>query len=154
MGEPRIRPPTAEEATDISSKRDLGLARIELENGAAPADVVRACDDLIDQEQIQREKLFKGLFLLFFRNPDDIIAEIGAAWGEQLVRAFGWRWRYAIREEEFERAVASPDDAFVVFPGNYLEPMLRPPYDDVTLMLMFNMIEARKLPDASAGAMM
>ena len=31
--------------------------------------------------------------------------------------------------------------------------MLRPPYDDVTLMLMFNMIEAGNLPEASAGAM-
>ncbi len=113
--------------------------------------MARAADALVDAEQVERQKLLKGLYLLFFRNADAIIEDVGAAWGEQLVRAFGWRWRYAAREEEFERAVTSPDDAFVVFPGNYLGQMLRPPYDDVTLMLMFNMIEAKKLPEASPG---
>jgi hypothetical protein len=31
--------------------------------------------------------------------------------------------------------------------------MLTPPYDDVTLMLMFNMIQAKELPEESAGAL-
>jgi hypothetical protein len=31
--------------------------------------------------------------------------------------------------------------------------MLRPPYADVTLMLMFNMIEAKNLPDVPADAL-
>jgi hypothetical protein len=153
MSEQRVRPPTAEETAEINGNRDRGLARLDAGNDASPADVARAADALVDQEQIQRQKLLKGLFLLMFRDPESIIGEIGAAWGEQLVRAFGWRWQYAIREKEFERAVTSPDQALVVFPNNYLGRMLRPPYDDVTLMLMFNMIQAKKLPAASAGAM-
>jgi hypothetical protein len=152
MSEQRARPPTTEETAEINVKRDRGLTRLGAGNAAAPADVARAADALVDQEQVQRQKLLKGLFLLMFRDPEAVIDEVGAAWGDQLVRAFGWSWQYAIREKEFERAVTSPDQAFVVFPNNYLGRMLRPPYDDVTLMLMFNMIEAKKLPGASAGA--
>jgi hypothetical protein len=118
-----------------------------------PSDVARAADALVDRNQIQRHKLVKGLFLPMFRDPEAVIDEMGAAWGDQLVRAFGWRWQYAIREEEFERAVASPDRAFVVFLNNYLGRMLRPPYDELTLMSMFNMIQAKELPEASAGGM-
>src|SRR5262249_62410248 len=110
-------------------------------------------DAFVDAQQAERSKYLKGLFLLMFRPPGGMIEEVGAAWGEQLVRACGWRWRYVTRDEEFERAVASPDQSVVVFPSNYLGRMLEPPYDDVTLMLMFNMIEAKSLPRASAGAL-
>ena len=153
MSEQRVRPPTAEETAEIKARRDRGLARLRVGNGATPVEVAQAADEVVDQEQIQRQKLFKGLFLLMFRDPEGIIDEIGATWGDQLVQALGWRWQYAIREKEFELAVTSPDRAFVVFPNNYLGRMLRPPYGDVTLMLMFNMIQAKKLPDGSAGAM-
>ena len=67
--------------------------------------------------------------------------------------AFGWRWQFVIRDKEFERAVTSPDQALVVFPSRYLGRMLEPPYEDVTLMLMFNKIEAKELPEVSAGAL-
>ena len=40
-----------------------------------------------------------------------------------------------------------------MFPTRYLGRMLEPPYDDVTLLLMFNMIEAQNLPEAPAGAL-
>ena len=30
--------------------------------------------------------------------------------------------------------------------------MLKPPFDDVTLMLIFNMIDAKKLPEVAADA--
>jgi hypothetical protein len=153
MSEQRVRPPTAEEMAQLSADRDRGLGRLVVGAEATPAEIVRAADELIDREQIQRQKLLKGLFLLLFRDPEEIIREVGAAWGEQLVRAFGWRWQFAVREKEFQSAVASPDHALVVFPNNYLGRMLRPPYDDVTLMLMFNMIEVGKLPEASAGAL-
>ena len=149
----RVRPPTAEEATDINAKRDLGLKRLGLPKEASPADVAQAADAFVDQQQAERSKYLKGLFLLMFRPPDGMIEEIGAAWGEQLVRAFGWQWQYAVRESEFERAVTPPDQRVVVFPSNYLGRMLKPPYDDVTLALMFNMVEAQKLPEVSAGAL-
>ena len=153
MTNQRLRPPTADETADIIAKRDLGLARLGLGAGATSSDIAEAADAFVDEQQIQREKKLKGLFLLMFKDPKTLIEEIGAAWGEQLVRAFGWRWQYVVREKEFERAVTSPDQAFVVFPTNYLGHMLRPPYGDVTLMLMFNMIEAKSLPESSAGAL-
>ena len=149
----RVRPPTAEETADICAKRDLGLRRLGRSPDAAPADVAEAADAFVDGQQAERSKYLKGLFLLMFRPPGAMIEEVGAAWGEQLVRAFGWQWRYVVRGEEFERAVASPDQSVVVFPTTYLGRMLEPPYDDVTLMLMFNMIEAKSLPEAAAGAL-
>jgi len=153
MSEPRVRSPTDWETADIRAKRDLGLKRLGLGTEAAPADVAQAADAFVDEQQAERSKYLKGLFLLMFRPPDGMIEEVGAAWGEQLVRAFGWQWQYAVREKEFERSVTSPEQAVVVFPSNYLSRMLKPPYDDVTLMLMFNMIEADKLPEAPPGAL-
>jgi hypothetical protein len=153
MSEQRVRPPTSEETVDISAKRDLGLERLGVRADATPADIAAAADAFVDEQQVERSKYLKGLFLLMFRPAEGMIEEVGAAWGDQLVRAFGWRWQYVVREKEFERAVTSPDETFVVFPSNYLGHMLMPPYGDVTLMLMFNMIEAKKLPDVPAGAL-
>ena len=153
MAKQQLRLPTDEEQADINAKRTLGQKRLGVGKEASPSDVAQAADEFVDAQQIERSKYFKGFYLLVFHNPQALINEIGAAWGEQLVRAFGWQWQYVIRESEFERAVVSPDKAFVVFPGNYLGRMLEPPYEDVTLMLMFNMIQAKKLPEVSAGAL-
>ena len=148
-----VRPLTSDEMANLNATLQRARSRLNISEASTPADVVRVTDALVDSEQIERQKLFKGLYLLFFRNPDSLIDETGAVWGEQLVQAFGWRWQYAVRKKEFERAVVSPDESFVVYPDNYVGRMLRPPYDDVTLMLMFNMIEAGKLPESEAGGM-
>ena len=153
MGDPRVRPPTSDEMADLNATLQRARSRLGISEATTPADAVSTTDAFIDSEQIERQKLLKGLYLLFFRNPDSLIDETGAVWGEQLVRAFGWRWQYAVREKEFERAVVSPEESFVVYPGNYIGRMLRPPYDHVTLMLMFNMIQAGKLPESEPGGM-
>ena len=153
MTRQNIRPPTDEERADIIAKRKLGLHRLGVDEEGSPADAAQAVDAFVDSQQVERSKYFKGFYLLVFHPPQDIIEEVGTVWGEQLVRAFGWQWQYVVREKQFERAVVSPDQAFVVFPGNYLGRMLEPPYEDITLMLMFNMIQAKKLPQVSAGAM-
>jgi len=153
MKKQRVRPPTDEENADINVKRNSGLKRLGITKDAAPADVAQAADEYVDAQQIDRSKYLKGFYLLVFHDPQGIIDEVGTAWGDQLVRAFGWKWQYIIGESDFERAVASPDNAFAVFPGNYLGNMLKPPFDDVTLMLMFNMIQAVKLPEIRAGAL-
>ena len=153
MSEQRVRPPTSEETADIAAKHDLGLKRLEVGKEATPAAVAEAADAFVDKEQVERSKYFKGFYLLVFRPPDAMIEEVGAAWGEQLVRAFGWRWQYVVRDKEPERAVTSPDQAVVVFPSTYLDRMLKPPYDDVTLMLMFNMIEANELAEVPSGTL-
>jgi hypothetical protein len=153
MAKQSARPPTDDEIADINAKRASGLKRLGVDGDASPAEVAQAADEYVDAQQVERSKYFKGFYLLVFHGPQNIIDEVGAAWGEQLVRAFGWQWQYVVRKSEFERAVASPDSAVVVFPGNYLDRMLTPPYDDVTLMLMFNMIQAKELPEESAGAL-
>jgi hypothetical protein len=153
MNDQTIRPPTAEETAEIKAKRTLGLNRLGVEKKAGPAEIAEAADAFVDSEQIERSKYFKGFYLLVFKPARKIIEEVGVAWGEQLVRAFGWQWQCVVREEEFEPAVTSPDQAFVVFPHRYLGRMLEPPYDDVTLMLMFNMIQGKKLPEVAAGAL-
>src|SRR5687767_7502532 len=93
-----IRPPTDEEAADIMAKRKLGLKRLGVDKEASPADAAQAADAFVDSQQIERSKYFKGFYLLVFHPPKDIIEEVGAAWGEQLVRAFGWQWHYVVRE--------------------------------------------------------
>lgn len=118
-----------------------------------PAAIVQAIDDLVESEQIEREKYLKGLYLLMFKKPVTLVAEVGAVWGEQVVRELSWAWQFAVRAEKPELAIAEPTRAHVIFPEWYVARMLRPPYDDNTLMLTFNMLRENRSPSAAPGAM-
>jgi hypothetical protein len=137
----------------LSAAVARALGRLNVPPTAPPAGIVKAVDDLVEAEQIEREKYLKGMYLLMFKKPVALIAEMGAVWGEQVVRELSWAWQFAARQKEPELAIVAPERTHIIFPEWYIRRMLRPPYDDNTLMLMFNMLKAGNLPTAAPGAM-
>jgi hypothetical protein len=129
-----------------------GAFRAGCSEDAPPVDVVVAADVVVHNEQLHRNTLFRGMFMLVFRRPERIVEEVGALWGQQIVREFRWTWMSIEKEGEVEWAVVSTDRAYAAFPRPYLSRMLLPPYADNTLMLMFNMLKAGKLPPSSPNA--
>ena len=131
-----------------------GLARLDLPPGSTAQRIVKAADDLVEAEQIEREKFFKGLYLLFFKSPEKLISEISALWAQQVVRSTSWTWRAVVGGSEPDHVLVTPDLSLAIYPKRYVDRILRPPYDDNTLMLTFNMlVDGTKLPSSKPGAM-
>ena len=141
------------ERSTLAGHVERGLVRLRLDATAPPGDIVRAVDALIEAEQVEREKALKGLYLLLFKSPTALIAEAAAVWGEQVVRELSWTWQKVVRKDTPVRAIVAPQRTHVVFPDHYVSRMVEPPYDDNTLMLTFNLLEAGNLPAAAPGAM-
>lgn len=78
-------------------------------------------------------------------------AMLGALWGEQIRRAYGWRWvLYAPSPEQKPTyALLSPDDAYVVYPLQRVWGTLREKRAPSTLLLQFNLLAD---PEAAGAA--
>ena len=71
----------------------------------------------------------------------------GSLWGEQLVKQFGWQWAQVnFGENSFTFGVVSPDRSMVINPLDFLLDCLSNPGVDVTVMLAFNMLLERSIP--------
>ena len=92
---------------------------------------------------------------------DEAAIALGALWGEQLTRAFGWSWVTLTEtepdvEEDADEAddehvgVVPADRRYLVFPTYFIRGLLEPDAD-VTALLTFNLIAAGNLPPAESG---
>ena len=73
--------------------------------------------------------------------------ELGVLYGEQLVRAYGWRWA----KIGDNHAVVAPDASLYLTPVGFIFGFLLEPDKDLTVMLLFNML-AKPQPNAQVGA--
>ena len=73
--------------------------------------------------------------------------ELGVLYGEQLVRAYGWRWA----KIGGAHAVVAPDASLYLTPVGFIFGFLLEPGKDLTVILLFNML-AKPQPNAQAGA--
>lgn len=118
----------------------LGLANAEPKPEAA----VQAVEDFVDNWQTQKRNPLKKLF---GRGPDtvDMALGLGAVWGNQLVRQFGWEWTCTQQNGQDLYAVVSPDRAVAVYPTYFIKACLDDLRVDCTAMLAFNMLVAGKV---------
>ena len=151
---------TDEEKTEFATRaaqasKNLGFD----ENTVAPAAAVQAVNDFVDRWQSERSGALKKLF---GRKPGldsvDVALGLGAVWGDQLVRRFGWEWVCVRHEEQDLYGVVSPDRSVAVYPTYFVKACLDNPQADCTAMLAFNMIEAGNVsglpPDGYENLMM
>ena len=92
--------------------------------------------------------------------PDEAAIALGALWGEQLARAFGWQWvtltetepddDEAEDEDDEHVGVVPSDRRYLVFPTYFIRGLLEPEAE-VTALLTFNMIASGNLPPAETG---
>jgi hypothetical protein len=125
---------------------NLGLAGTEPEPKAA----VQGVETFVEKWQAERRSPLKTLFR---RGPDavDVALALGAVWGDQLVRQFGWEWTCLQADGQDLYAVVSPDRSLAVYPTYFIKACLDEPNADCTAMLAFNMLEAGNVGGLPAG---
>ena len=75
---------------------------------------------------------------------------LGSVWGHLLTKEAGWEWCALSRDGAEFLAVVSPDRACAISPVGFIGQQLAGDGDD-TVVLLFNMIRAGKLPKAAPG---
>lgn len=77
-------------------------------------------------------------------------AMLGALFGEQVVRTYGWSWAQ-VGDERMAYAVVAPDKSVYIEPLQYVWQLLLDKDKDSTVLLLFNML-ADAQPNARSGA--
>jgi hypothetical protein len=80
---------------------------------------------------------------------------MGAVWGEQLVRAFGWEWATVTFHEHGDMTapgVLSPDRSLAVYPIHFIMGCLQDPAVDTTILIAFNMLAAGTIDSTTPGS--
>jgi hypothetical protein len=88
-------------------------------------------------------------------DAEDAPFTLGAVWGEQLVRQFGWEWRMVTFHEHGDSvapSVLSPDRSLAVYPIHFIMGCLQDSSVDATILLAFNMLEARMIGETKPGS--
>ena len=88
-------------------------------------------------------------------DPENAPFTLGAVWGEQLVRAFGWEWRMVTFHEHGDTTapgVLSPDRSLAVYPIHFVMGCLQDSTVDTTILLAFNMLAAKTISDTTPGS--
>jgi hypothetical protein len=142
---------TSQELQEFREFADAARRLLSLDATAGPKESVEAIEGyILDWHQP------KGNFFtrLFNRKPDVIQAALalGAIWGEQLVREFGWDWTCHQAGGQDLYCVASKNRSTAVFPTYFVKACLDDASVDCTIVLAFNMLKAGSLPELPAGA--
>jgi hypothetical protein len=88
-------------------------------------------------------------------DAEDAPFTLGAVWGEQLVRRFGWEWRMVTFHEHGDTTapgVLSPDRSLAVYPIHFVMGCLQDSTVDTTILLAFNMLAAKTISDTTPGS--
>lgn len=88
-------------------------------------------------------------------DAEDAPFTLGAVWGEQFVRRFGWEWRMVTFHEHGDSVapgVLSPDRALAVYPIHFVMGCLQDHTVDATILVAFKMLEAGKIASTTPGS--
>lgn len=142
IGERPLTPGEAEGFADYTRRAMTNLALTDQD--AAPKEIIQAVENFVERWQEERRRPFRKLFV---KGPDstDVALGLGAVWGDQLVREFGWEWTCVEQNGQDAYAVVSPDRAVAVYPTYFIKACLDDPRVDCTAMLAFNMLAAGKV---------
>lgn len=141
---------TDQESQEFRNCSETALRLLSLDASSSPQASVEAIETYI----LEWHKPKGGFFArLFNRKPDVIQAALalGAAWGDQLVREFGWEWTCYQADGQDLYCAASKDRSIAVFPTYFVKACLDDASVDCTIVLAFNMLKAGSLPELPAG---
>lgn len=146
------RPLDNEERAHLSAAAEKAMAQLSTSPAASPEEIVAASAQLVDQEQAARsqKKLF-GLLKNKGGDATETIEMIGSIWGAQVKRALDWDWVMAMRGDEPEFALTSSAREYAVFPLTFVKRMLTPPYEQNTLVEVFDTIRRGRHAPAERG---
>ena len=147
------RPLTGEESIEFADYAARAWKILKLIGSQTePVEAVGAVNEWVDAYQAKQ----RG-FLARFRKDDpqlvDYALGLGAVWGDQICREFGWNWVCVGAGVKERYGVASPARSLAIYPTYFLKECLLDPRKDCTALLAFNMLAAQTVPAFEAGAL-
>ncbi len=123
---------------EIKTRRAAAAALAGIALDAEPAAIVDAIAAVVVRARREQRPLGDGEQRL-----------LGLLWGDAVTRAAGWRWRALVDDDVTSLAIASPDETVACDIDAFIPRQLAK--RESTIVLVFNMIVAGRLPEAAAG---
>ena len=136
-------------AAALREEVDAGSRLLGVSADDDPAKIVAAVDAFVFDLQCGEHPPESVL------DAEDAPFRMGAVWGEQLVRAFGWEWAMVTFHEHGDStapAVLSPDRSLAVYPIHFIMGCLQDPTVDTTILIAFNMLAASTIDSTTPGS--
>jgi hypothetical protein len=130
---------SAEQRDDLVRKISAGRAMFgELGDTASASKIVETIESRIHDYR-RRDAIL----------PLQEVAALGVLYGEAIRLVTGWNWKMTVLDEKTILALVSPDEAYLHLPVRYLAGQISLQPGQQTLLLLFNMLAAGKLPPSS-----
>lgn len=139
---------TEEELREYAACYQEALQQFGLNETSPPQLIIDAIDAYVDKWQ---RKLLNPQPNAKKRNATHAAVCCGVAWGNQIVRQFGWLWTCRVLEGNSYYAVVPPDRALVIYPMTFTNACLNNPHLDCTVALSFNMMATGDMGGMPAG---
>lgn len=143
------QPLSADTAAAVGAEIERGTRLLGVAIDDDPATIVAAVDAFVYAWQCGDRPTASVL------DAADAPFILGAVWGEQLVRRFGWEWRMVTFHEHGDSVapgVLSPDRALAVYPIHFVMGCLQDHTVDTTILIAFRMLEAEKIASTTPGS--
>lgn len=137
---------TVAESKEFAHYAVQGLKNLGFEQGEAEPDaVIEAVGAFVEQWQAPKRTPLRRLFN---RQPDpiEVALSLGIVWGNQVAHVLGWQWTCLLQSGQEYFAVVSPERAYAVFPMYWMRQFLEDATKENTVILLFNLLKAGKLP--------
>ena len=138
------RPLNAAEQTELDEAISAAIRRLKSRADARPETLIAALHDYLDGWRIGRIKSST--------HGRTLGIQLGALWGEQLVRALGWQWMSVQINGQGFFGVVSPEARWVAYPLNFLSGLTTHNDQANSTLLRFNMLVAQNIAPAQPGA--
>ncbi|WP_167078603.1 hypothetical protein [Massilia aquatica] len=141
---PQIRPLPLELASEIKEFQQIGADAIGIDQGAAPAEIVRMIKEKAAHVRAEGQVL-----------DEDATVALGVLLGEQYVREFGWHWAHVNHEDDGDDdnyfvCVLPADNSLSTNPIGWVSSVLSQETPN-NILLHFNMVAANRVPPAAPG---
>jgi hypothetical protein len=143
------QPFPTETAGALSAEIERGTRLLGVAPDDDPATIVAAVDAFVYAWQCGDRPPQSVL------DAEDAPFTLGAVWGEQFVRRFGWEWRMVTFHEHGDSVapgVLSPDRSLAVYPIHFVMGCLQDHTVDTTILIAFKMLEAGKIDSTTPGS--
>ena len=139
------RPIDAEERAEFENYAKSGLRLLSASESSESSALVAAVDAHVAAHQKAQRGFLSKLLSKTIDNTHVALA-LGIVWGNEIVRALGWKWTCIIREGEERYAVVSVDRSLAVYATYFVKECLDNSYTDCTILLSYNMLLKNAIP--------
>lgn len=125
-----------------------GAALVGVSTSDDPDSIVAAVDEFVFAWQGGKRPPKKVI------DPEDAPYALGPLWGQQLVRKFGWDWKFVTFHEHGDSSapgVLSPDRSLAIYPIHFVLGCLQDSTVDAAIELSYNMLKAGETCEAEPG---